>query len=168
MYCDPIVRRRAVSASWASPRGARRPESPEPRREVRRRSRFTAPRKHAAATSLIGESLAGIAEIPGEACERVGLAPAAPRRPAARAGAHAAAAARIGESLAETARTGGNPCKKFAVLRVAPNDPVYRILPFFPSSRAKPPDGRRSRGTSSCCPGIRTGPSAPRFALRSG
>src|SRR5258708_11811637 len=112
MYCDPIVRRRAVSASGASPKGARRPESPNPRREVRRRSRFAAPRKHAAATSLIGESLAGIAEIPGEACERVGLAPGAPRRPAARAGAHAPADARIGESLAETAETPGDASER--------------------------------------------------------
>jgi hypothetical protein len=47
----------------------------------------------------IGESLAGIAEIPEEACERVGLAPAVPLRPAARAGAHASGPSRIGESL---------------------------------------------------------------------
>ena len=58
---------------------------------------------HASAAARIGESLAGIAEIPGEACERVGPAPTAPRRPATRADAHAAATSLIGESLAGTA-----------------------------------------------------------------
>src|SRR5882757_9633486 len=40
--------------------------------------------------SLVGVTLAETAETPGEASERVVLASAAPRRPAARAGAHAA------------------------------------------------------------------------------
>src|ERR1700681_773191 len=78
MYCDPVVRRRAVSAGWASAKGTRPPEPAEPRREVRRRCRFAATRKYVSAISGIGVTLAEIAEIPGEASVRVALAPAAP------------------------------------------------------------------------------------------
>jgi hypothetical protein len=78
MNCDPVVRRRAVSAGWASSKGARRPEPTEPRREVRRRWLFDATRQQVSAISGIGVTLAEIAETPGEASERVALAPAAP------------------------------------------------------------------------------------------
>src|SRR5260370_9431552 len=84
-------------------------------------SRRPAARTDAQASPVarIGESLAGIAEIPGKACERVGLAPTAPRRPATRAGAHASAAARIGESLAETAETPGEASVSVALASAA-------------------------------------------------
>ena len=126
MNCDPIVRRRAVSAGWAFLKGTRRPESAEPPREARHRRRFATPRKHASATSLIGESLAGIAEIPGEACERAGLAPAGLRQPSARAGAHASATSRIGESLAETAETPDEASGRVALAPAAPRRPAAR------------------------------------------
>src|SRR5260370_1018878 len=89
MHCDPIVRRGADSAGWASSKGTRRPEPAEARRKVRRRWLFAASRKHVSAASGIGVTLAEIAEIPGDASERIAQASAAPRRPAARAGAHA-------------------------------------------------------------------------------
>src|SRR5258708_29144281 len=112
MYCDPIVRQRAVSAGWASSKGTRRPEPAEPRRKVRRRWLFAASRKHVPAASGIGVTLAEIAEIPREASERVALASAAPRRPPARAGAHVSAASLVGVTLAETAETPGEASER--------------------------------------------------------
>src|SRR3981189_1220187 len=79
---------------------------------------------HASAAARIGESLAGIAEIPAEACERVYLAPAAPRRPTARGGGRASAAARIGESLAGIAETPGEACERVGLAPAAPRRPA--------------------------------------------
>src|SRR6266851_5097303 len=120
MHCDPIVRRGAVSAGWASSKGTRRPEPAEARRKVRRRWLFAASRKHVSAASGIGVTLAEIAEIPGEASERVAQASAAPRRPAARAGVHVSAASGIGVTLAEIAEIPGEACERVALAPAAP------------------------------------------------
>src|SRR5258708_21528971 len=101
MNCDPVVSRHAVSAGCAASKGRSRPEQAEPRRKVGRRWLFAASRKHASAAPGIGVTLAETAETPGEDSERVALASAAPRRPAARAGAHVSAACGIGVTLAE-------------------------------------------------------------------
>src|SRR5260370_5432042 len=125
MYCDPIVRRRAVSAGWASSKGTRRPEPAEPRREVRRRWLFATSSKHVSAFG-IGVTLAEIAEIPGEASERVALVSAAPRRPAARAGANVSAASGIGVTLAEIAEIPGEASERVALASAAPRPPAAR------------------------------------------
>src|ERR1700759_440805 len=97
MQCDPIVRRPAAPAGWAPSKGTRRPEPAGLWPKGQRRCFLATLRTLASTGSGTASTLAEIAQIPGE---RLALASAASRRPAARADVHASAAARIGESLA--------------------------------------------------------------------